>query len=86
MLIDKADALLAGLGGNHHDDAQVVFVGNRFHLFEIIFERKVWNDCTRGTTLHARLAEALDAVVHNHVEISHHHKGNLHLILDSLQL
>ena len=86
MVVDESYALLARLGGYHHDDAQVVLVGNRFHYLEVVVERQVGDDGTRGAALHATLAETLYAVVHDDVKISHHHQRNCHLVLYLAQL
>ena len=86
MLIDESDALLAGLRCNHHDDTDVILVGNRLHHFQIVIERKVWNDGATHTALHTTLEESLDAIVHDRVEITHQNQWQLHFILDGLEL
>ena len=86
MVVDEADALLAGLWGDEHDDAQVVLVGNGLHDVQIVIEGQVGDDHSADASLGTRLAERLDAVVQDGVQIAHQDKWNLHLILDGLQL
>ena len=86
MLVDESDALLAGLRGNHHDDTHVVLVSDGLHHLQVVIERKVGDDGAAHATLHATLEELLDAVVHHGIQIAHQHQGNVHLVLDGLQL
>ena len=86
MLIDETDALLAGFWRNHHDDTDVILVGNGFHHLQIIIKRKVWDDGAAHAALYAVFEESLNAVVHDWVQITHQHEWKLHFILDFLQL
>ena len=86
MLIDETDTLLAGFWRNHHDDTDVILVGNGFHHLQIIIKRKVWDDGAAHSALYAALEESLNAVVHDRVQITHQHEWKLHFILDFLQL
>ncbi len=58
MLVDKADALFAGLWGDKHDDAQVVLVGNGLHNVLIVIKGKVWDDSSADTCLYATLTNS----------------------------
>src|SRR5574344_1935097 len=49
VVIDEVDALLGCLGGDEHDDADIVPVGNRFYGLLIILEREVGDDGSRYT-------------------------------------
>ena len=86
MVVNEADALLTGLGGDEHDDAQVVAVGHGFDDFLVVLEGKVRNDHTADTTLHARLAEGLYAILHDGVEIAHENERDVYLVFDCGQL
>ena len=86
MLVDEADALLAGLWRDEHDDAYVVLVGSRLDALQIVVEGQVGNNDTTDTTLYTRLAKLLNAVLHDGIEITHQHQGNGDLFLDGLQL
>ena len=86
MLIDEADALLAGFRSNHHDDTDIVLVCYRLHHLQIIIKRKIRNDGSTDSALYATLEELLDAIVHDRVEITHQYQWKLYFILDSLQL
>ena len=65
-------------------DAQVVLVGNRLHDVLIVLERQVRDDHPTDTTLHTTLAESLDTVVQDGIQITHEHERDLHLVLDFL--
>ncbi len=71
VFVDKADAFVARFGGDEHDDAQVVAVGNRFVGLKIVLERQVGNDDTVDANLVATLAERLETKLHDGVEIAH---------------
>ena len=86
VVVDEADALLAGLWGDEHDDAQVVAVGNGFYDVLIVGEGQVRDDDTADSTFHALLTECLDAEMQDGVEITHEDQRYLYLILDGLQL
>ncbi len=55
MLVDEADALLAGFWRNHHDDTDVILVGYRFHHLEIVIKRKVGNNGSSSLQLSTQL-------------------------------
>ena len=86
MVVDETDALLAGLGGDEHDDAQVVAIGDGFHDVQVVVEGEVGDDGSADTCLNTRLAELLDAVVQDGVEVAHQHEGNFYLVLDGCEL
>ena len=86
MLIDEADALLAGFRSNHHDDTDIVLIGDRLNYLEIIIERKVGDDGSADSALYTALEELLDAIVHDGVEIAHENERNIDFILDGLEL
>ena len=86
MLIDEADALLAGFRSNHHDDADIVLIGDRLNYLEIVIERKVGNDGSADSALYAALEELLDAIVHDGVEIAHENERDIDFILDGFEL
>ena len=86
MLVDEADALLAGLWGNHHDDTDVILVSDRLHHLQVVIEWKVWDDSSAHATLHTTLEECLDAIMHDRVEITHQYQWDVHLVLDGFQL
>ena len=65
MLVDKADTLLAGLGCDEHDDAQIVAIGDGLYDILVIVERQIGDDSAADTCLNTRLAEGLDAVMQN---------------------
>ena len=74
MLIDEADALVARFGGDEHDDADVVLVGNGLVFFQIILEGKVGNDNTVNAYFGATLAEPFESELHDRVEVAHHNQ------------
>ena len=86
MLVDEADALLAGLGSDEHDDTDVVLVCHRLYEVEIVLERKVGNDHTRHARLHTAAEKRLVAIVHDRVEITHEDKRKANLVLDGFEL
>ena len=86
VVVDKTDALLAGLGRDEHDDAQVVLVGNGLDNLLIVLEGQVGDDGAAHTALYARLAKGLDAVVQDGVEITHEYQRDVDLVLDGLEL
>ena len=86
VVVDETDALLTGLRGDQHDDAQVVLVGHRLDDVQIVVERQVRDDGTTDASLDTRLTESLNTVMQDGVQIAHQHEGNLHLVLDGLQL
>lgn len=86
MLIDEADALLAGFWSNHHDDADIVLIGDRLYYLEIVIERKVGDDGSADSALYAALEELLDAIVHDGIEITHEDEREADFILDGFEL
>ena len=86
VVVYESYALLTCLWGYHHYDAQVVAVGNGFHYLQIVVERQVWDDGTRGSALHATLAETFYSVVHDDVKVAHHHQRNSYLVFYLAQL
>ena len=86
MVIDEPDTLLTRLRSYHHDHPQIIFVGNGFHIIQIIGKGKVGNNHSRHATLHTLLTELLYTVVKNNVQVSHQYERYLHLILDAAQL
>ena len=86
MLIDEADALLAGFRSNHHDDTDIVLIGDRLNYLEIVIERKVGNNGSADSALYAALEELLDAIVHDGVEIAHEDEREADFILDGFEL
>ena len=71
MVVNKTDALLAGLRGDEHDDAQVVLVCNGFHDVQIVIEGQVGNDGTTDAGLDTTLAKSLNTIVKDGIEITH---------------
>ena len=86
MLVDEADALLAGFRSNHHDDTDIVLIGDRLNYLEIVIERKVGNNGSADSALYTALEELLDAIVHDGVEIAHENERDIDFILDGLEL
>ena len=86
MFVDESDTLLTCLWGNHHDNADIIFVSNRLYHFQIIIKWKIRNDSSTHTTFYTTLEEFLNSVVHDRIQIAHQHKWQLHFILDGLQL
>ena len=86
VIVDKTDALLTGLGGDEHDDAQVVTIGDGFHDVQIVVEGQVGDDGSADTSLNATFAKGLDTVVQDGVEIAHQHEGDFYMVLDGCEL
>ena len=86
MVVDEADALFAGLGRDEHDDAQVVAVGDGLDGLQIVGKGEVGDDHARHTGIGTRLAERLDAIVQDGVQIAHQDEWDVHLVLDGLEL
>ena len=85
-MVDEADALVAGFGGDEHDDAEVVAVGDGLDNLLVVIERQVGDNHAADTTLDTTLTKLLDAVVEDRIEITHEDEGNLYVVLDGLQL
>lgn len=58
VTVDKSDALFRCLWRYHHDATQIVAVGKRLYLAEIVIEGQVGDDESRDSALHTTLAEA----------------------------
>ena len=86
VLVDEADALVAGLGCNQHDDAEVVAVGHGFVRVEVVAEWQVGNDHAVDAHLCATLAEWLESEVHDGVEVAHQDQWDADVAADVLQL
>ena len=86
IVVDEADALIAGFGSDEHDDPEVITVGDGFDLREVIVEGKVRDDDARDSCCGSVSAEAFDAIVEDGVEIAHEDERYLHLILDRTEL
>ena len=71
VVVDEADALIARFGGDEHDDADVVAVGNGLVLFQIVLEGEVGDDDSVDAHFHAALTELLEAELHDGVEVAH---------------
>ena len=86
VVVDEADAVVGGLGGDEHDDAEVVLVGDGLHLSEVVVEGEVGDDHAGDAGFGAALAEGLDAVVEDGVEVAHENQGDVDVDLDGFQL
>lgn len=86
VLVDFADTGFAGLGGDEHDEADVVAVGDGFISFFVILEREVGDDDTIDAAFHAFPAEGFEAELHDGVKIAHEDKGDVYVIADIAQL
>jgi len=86
VLVDEADAFFAGLGRDEHDDSKVVAVGDGLDEVLVIVERQVGDNHAADATLDTTLTKGLDAVVENGIEIAHEDDGDVHVVLDGLQL
>ena len=86
VLVDEADAVVAGLWRDEHDDAEVVAIGDGLDDVLVVVEGEVGDDHAANTGVDARLTEGFDAVVEDGIEIAHEDEGNLCLVLDGFQL
>ena len=86
MLIDEADALLAGFRCDEHDNTDVILVSGRFDTLQLIIEGQVRDDDTANATFYTRLTERVNAVLHDGVQIAHQHEWDLYFVLDGFQL
>jgi hypothetical protein len=71
MSIYFADALLAGFGGDEHDDPDVVFLCDGLIIFFVFPERQVGNDYAVDAAFRTFPAESLKTEVYNRIEITH---------------
>ena len=86
MFVDFTDTGLAGFGGDEHDDAEVVTVGNRFIRFFVILEGKIGDNDTVDATFYAFLTEGFEAEFHDRVEIAHQDERNTDIAADIAEL
>lgn len=86
VLVDFADTGFAGLGGDEHDDAYVVAVGDGFVSFFVVLEREVGDDDTIDAAFHAFPAEGFEAELHDRVKVAHKDEGDAYVAADITQL
>lgn len=76
MGIDQADTLVGCFGGDKHDDAEVVAVGDGFVLLEVVAEREVGDNHAVNAYLGASTAKVFEAVLHDGIEVAHENEGD----------
>ena len=77
VTVDESDTLFFGFGCDEHDDVQSVPVGDGFIVFEIYVEGEVGNDGSVDAALLTALAEVLESVLIEDVEIAHQDEGDV---------
>ena len=86
MCINQADTLLGGLRGDQHDHLQVIPIGDRFIVGHVVGIGQVGDDHAIHTHLHTALAEGLEAILHDGVQIAHQDDRDLYRLSDLFQL
>ena len=86
ILVDEADALVAGLRRDEHNDTEVVAVGDGFYDVLVVIERQVGYNHAADAALDTTLTKRLDAVVEDGIQVAHEDEGNLDVVLDDFQL
>ena len=86
MGIDLTDAFFAGFGGDEHDDAEVVLLGDVFIMFFVIAEGKVGNDDAVDAARDTLLAEGFESVVQDGVQVAHQDERDADVAADVVQL
>ena len=84
--VDEADAFVGGFGSDEHDDSEVVAVGHGLHLCQIVLKGQVGDNHARNAAVGAGLAEGVDAVVQDGVEVAHEDERHGDFRLDGVQL
>ena len=86
MFIDESDALFTGFRCNHHDNSNIITVGNRFDHIQIIIERQIRNDGSTDTAFSTTTEIGFISHMHNGIQITHQYQWYCDFILDGSQL
>ena len=86
VVVDEPYALVARLRRYHHDDANVVAVGDGFHYRLVVGKWKVGDDDARHAAVGEVGEELLVSIMQYRVEIPHEYQWYRHFILDGLEL
>ena len=86
MGVYLADALLARLGRNEHNDFYPVLFGQCPVVLFVFQERQVGDDDPVDAAPHALLTEMFEAELQDGVQVAHQHEGDMHVASDIGQL